>query len=176
MDRKHVKNILFFITVTLTTVMLGACSTGWEEAYRQEGYSYHQISYDLYPETPDFYKEVAVGDTVFHFCGSKKYFNTKYQDPNRGVVGYAVKTGNTDNNGHNHYTYHVYLLAKVYKGRIIYNPAILGHELGHIFNFKNNVFVNPDKFKELDELEWVQKKCHKDGVKVSWVVGEQCNT
>ena len=158
MGKKHNKNIIYFIAVSLTTAILAGCFTGLEETYRQEGYNYHQISYNLYPETPDFYKEVAVGDTLFHFCGSKKYFITKYQDPKRGVLGYAYKTGYTDNNGHYHYAYHVYLLAKVYKGQIIYNPAVLGHELGHILNFKNSAFVNPDKFKELDELEWVEKK------------------
>ena len=124
----------------------------------QNSMQYHQFFYNLYPETPDFYKEVAVGDTIFHFCGSKKYFIAKYQDPKRGVLGYAYEKGYIDNNGHYRYTYHVYLLAKVYKGHIIYNPAILGHELGHIINFKNSAFVNPDNFKELDELEWEKGK------------------
>jgi hypothetical protein len=155
---RMIRNSIYFLTLLLTTAIFFGCATQWEEAYRQEGYKYHEISFNLYPETPDFYKEVKIGDTIIHFSGSKKYFIKKYQDPKLGVVGYATCKGYTDSKGQNHYTYHVYILAKKYKNQIIYNHAVLGHELGHILNFKDSSFANPDKLKELDELVWVSEK------------------
>jgi hypothetical protein len=116
--------------------LIGCASVATDR--RKEGFDALQRGFTSLPETPDLHEVIILKEVKVHIVGSRKLFNwdvaAAYGSP---IAAYA----NTDNE--------MWIVGKTVKGRIIVNQAILGHELGHLLNFKENRVANPD---ELDGL------------------------
>lgn len=125
---------LFFIGIVFLLIGCTAVATD----RRKEGFDALQRGFNSIPETPEIHEVVVLKEVKVHIVGSRKLFNwnvaAAFGSP---VAAYA----NTENE--------IWIIGKMVKGKIIVNQAILGHELEHLLNFKENKVANPD---ELDAL------------------------
>ncbi|MDQ5986961.1 MAG: hypothetical protein CSYNP_02697 [Syntrophus sp. SKADARSKE-3] len=125
---------LFFIG--LVFLLIGCTTVATDR--RKEGFDAFQKGFTSIPETPDIHEVIVLKEVKVHIVGSRKQFNwnvaAAFGSP---IAAYA----NTDNE--------IWILGKMINGKIIVNQAILGHELEHLLNFKENKVANPD---ELDAM------------------------
>ncbi len=136
MFRLYLHKILGLICIALVFSLIGCAAVATDR--RKEGFDALQKGFTSIAETPDLHEVVILKEVKVHIVGSRKLFNwniaAAYGSP---VAAYA----NTDNE--------IWILGKVVQGKVIVNQAILGHELEHLLNFKENRVANPD---ELDSL------------------------
>lgn len=106
--------------------------------YRKHGFESIQKGFGPIEESADLYEVVELKNVKVIIVGHRSRFNNKraaaYGSP---VIGYATRKNE------------ISLFGKIVKGKIVLNQAVLGHELEHLLQFKNNKIANPDKLDEI---------------------------
>lgn len=141
------RTVLKVIFMVLFLVFLGHGLSYSQDSYkhRQLGYRNFQLSMAPYPATEDLYYMVKFCKNItIHFCGSRKFF--KEELAKAGAIGYV-----NIEKLYGEYKYDLYILAKKYNGKIIYNIAWLGHELNHILSHMDS------EIRDIHDYEYIDR-------------------
>ena len=112
-------------------------SKTWVTQLRENGFTEFVKSFRRIPESRDLHEVVELTIKV-HIVGSRVKFKwPKAREKASGIAGYATR----DND--------IYVIGKRLGGKIVLNQGILGHELNHLLNFKNDNIADPDKLDDL---------------------------
>ncbi len=134
------------IWVVLIFLFIGCTSPA--TGYRQVGFDMMQKGFISLNESPFEPEVVELGNVKVHIVSHRKYFNwNKAAAYGSGVAGYA----NTKNE--------IWVFGRMINGKIVFNQAILGHELNHLLNFKNLKIANPHKLNDLEYCDAYAKRC-----------------
>ena len=97
-----------------------------------------QQSFTALEVTPHLHEIIRLKNITVHIVGQREFFEwEKAVNPGSNVAGYATSENE------------IYIFGKIVNGKIIVNQAVLGHELNHLLNFKNQNIANPDSLDDL---------------------------
>ncbi|RJQ49672.1 MAG: hypothetical protein C4530_23025 [Desulfobacteraceae bacterium] len=134
---EHLKSKRLLSYATLICALISGC-VPMATDLRKIGFNEIQKGFASLDKTPDLHEVIELKEVKVHVVGDRKYFKWEkaaaYGSP---VAGYAT-TGNE-----------IYVFGKMVNGKIVVNQAILGHELNHLLNFKNQRIANPDRLDDL---------------------------
>jgi len=117
--------------------LLSGCAST-HQTYREAAFRASHTAFASLPDDPALHEIICIEGLIVHIVGSRTLFDwNDAQDAKNGLAGYA-----SSENG-------IWVFGKTVGGKIVVNPTVLGHELGHLLNWKNPKMANPDTLEEL---------------------------
>jgi acylphosphatase len=123
------------IILAACTALLSGCSSHLFMYQVKNGRSNIQSAYNSLDEASDIDTTLTLKNIKVRIIGDRDKFLSRYA-LDKSVRGY-VKINNDD-------SAEIYLIGYRQKGKIIVNQIVLGHEINHILNHKNNRIADPD--------------------------------
>ena len=132
----NIPTVLIVCLILMTGI--SACAPFGTD-YRQQGFRLTQKAFESYPETSGLYEVVELKNIKIYIVGNRHDFNWQYASAfGSPIQGYATRNNE------------IWVIGKRLNDKIIVNQVVLGHELNHLLNFKDQGFANPDN---LDQIE-----------------------
>ena len=141
MTHKRLNHFLLAIIAILLSVviiMLSGCVTAVTSS-RKQGFNTTNRSFSMIKhDGSELCEEVTLEDVrVIIVVDCSQFAYEPFQDPKKGVAGYATRSNI------------IYILGKRFGGKVVVNQEVLGHEFNHLLNFQCVDIANPDMLDEL---------------------------
>jgi hypothetical protein len=128
---------ILHMAIAVTVLFIGCAPLATD--YRKQGFASINKGFAKLPDSPDLYEEIVIDRLKIIIVGSREQFKwTNARQAGSRISAYAT----TKNE--------IYIIGKQIGGKIVFDQAVLGHELNHILNYNNPIVVNPH---QLDKFE-----------------------
>ncbi len=110
-----------------------------------DAYQLMAKSFQSMAPCPHIQEVVTLENVTVHIVGDRSLFSHPLAAaPHSRVAGYA----NTNNE--------IHVLGRRLHGKVVLNPAVLGHEMMHLLNFQNPTIADPDHLETLSSSRKAQ--------------------